>query len=75
MRRRVVEMIADNPGINGPELMRRIYADDPSGGAGDRSIISVFVHYARKQLLLDGFQIEYSIRGLDGGYRLRKINT
>jgi len=72
MRRRVVELIADNPGINGAELIDRIYADDPNGGAMNRKIVSVFVHYARKQLKLDGYEIESS-PGRGGGYRLRPI--
>jgi len=72
VRRRVVEAIADNPGIDGPGILQLIYKDDPHGGASNLKIIGVLVYYARKQLRLDGFEISSS-RGKGGGYQLRPI--
>jgi len=71
-RRRLVHLIAANPGMKGPQLMQLLYADNPEGGALCRKIISVLVHYARPQLAKDGYKIDYSV-GRGGGYRLRRI--
>ena len=69
---RLVELIADNPGINGRELMRKLYADDPDGGPDNLKIIGVLVFKARQRLRLDGYWIESST-GRGGGYRIREL--
>lgn len=71
-RRKLIHIMAENPGLNGPQLMQLLYADNPNGGALSRKIISVLVFYARPQLAKDGYKIDYSV-GRGGGYRLRKI--
>jgi hypothetical protein len=68
-RSRLVELIADRPGIDGRTLLNLLYADDPSGGPLTIKIISVLVYYARKQLKHDGYKIESSV-GRGGGYRV-----
>jgi hypothetical protein len=71
VRSRVVDLIAENPGISSPALIEKLYADG-GGGPLSRNIISVFVYHARMQIKLDGHVIETST-GPGGGYRIRKI--
>jgi hypothetical protein len=72
VRSRVVDLIAENPGIGSVALMGKLYAEDEAGGPLSRNIISVFVYHARMQIKLDGHVIETST-GPGGGYRIRKI--
>lgn len=72
LARRIVETVYANPGISGPELMRVLYGNRPDGGPHARTLISVIVHGARRQLAQDGFAIVAS-RGCGGGYRIERL--
>jgi hypothetical protein len=72
-RHRMVELIADNPGILSRDVIAALYKSDPNGGPNSLNIVSVAVVAANRQLAPAGYRITGS-PGRGGGYRLNKIN-
>lgn len=71
VRRRVVEAIADNPGIGSKGIEKIVYASTWKGFVSRRAV-AVHVHNAKPQLALDGWRIQSS-NGPGGGYRLVRV--
>lgn len=72
LRHRMVEIIADNPGLSGLQIIERLYRGDPNGGPNSLKVVAVAVIAANKQLAAEGYRIVGS-RGRGGGYKLTRI--
>ena len=72
VRQRMCEIIAENPGLKGLQIIERLYRGDPGGGPDSLKIISVYVHMANKQLAKMRLKIKGS-SGLGGGYRMVRM--
>jgi hypothetical protein len=70
VRRRMVDLIAQRPGITNRELSTLLYADRADGGPmWAHNVISVLVFKANKQLAPHGYRIKSTL-GPGAAYRM-----
>jgi len=67
LKRRIFDFVRRRPGCSAEEIARFLYADDPNGGPGEKTI-HVHVHHLNKLLLAHGLKVY----GRRSGYRLTR---
>jgi hypothetical protein len=70
VKRRILEIVRQRPGIDAETLRTLVWADDPAGGPEDRKCLHVHVHQLNRMLAPLGLVVRGS---LSGGYQMRVL--
>jgi hypothetical protein len=73
MRRKVVKIIAEHPGIGSVGVLKILYQHRRDGDRPDgHNLVCQLVRLARPQIALDGYRID-GAAGRGGGWRIRPV--
>jgi hypothetical protein len=75
VQRRLYEIVRDSGtvGINGREVLSRLYADDPDGGPDTFQVLSSTARNTNEKLAQFGLKLKASARGTWSFWRLIRI--